>query len=97
MKTEVVLRLLRGESLDALARETRQTASRLAEWRDGFLAGGERAMKARTEERDGLELDEERKRLQAKVGESMMENELLREKIARLEKNHPFPWGRSKR
>ncbi len=36
-KQEVVLRLLRGESLDALSRETGQPAAVLSGWRDEFL------------------------------------------------------------
>ncbi len=35
-KEEVVLRLLRGESLDLLARETGQPAGRIATWREEF-------------------------------------------------------------
>ncbi len=38
-KQEVVLRLLRGESLDALSRETGQPAAMLSGWRDEFLEG----------------------------------------------------------
>ncbi len=38
-KEQVVLRLLRGESLDLLARETGQPAGRIAGWREEFLAG----------------------------------------------------------
>jgi hypothetical protein len=39
-KEEVVLRLLRGEGLDALARETGQPAGRISAWREEFLAAG---------------------------------------------------------
>jgi len=39
-KEEVVLRLLRGESLDLLARESGQPAGRIAAWREEFLAAG---------------------------------------------------------
>ena len=97
MKTEVVLRLLRGESLDELSRETGQPASKLSEWREAFLAGGEHGLKSRGDDPDTALSDEERRRLQAKVGETLMENELLREKIELLEKNAPFGWRRSKR
>ncbi len=41
-KEGVVLRLLRGESLDLLARESGQPAGRIAGWREEFLAGGRR-------------------------------------------------------
>jgi transposase len=42
-KQQVVLRLLRGEGLDALARETGQAAGTLSAWREDFLQPGLRA------------------------------------------------------
>ena len=39
-KTATVLRLLRGDSLELLARELGVTAATLSGWRDDFLAGG---------------------------------------------------------
>src|SRR5438093_9605931 len=70
-KTETILRLLRGESLDGLARELGVTAATLAQWRGGLLAGGQAALKSRvTDERDG-----EIQRLRAKVGEIPKDNE----------------------
>jgi hypothetical protein len=38
-KTDAVLRLLRGESLEELSRELKVEAHRLAAWRDDFLGG----------------------------------------------------------
>ncbi len=49
-KQEVGLRLLRGESQDALSRETGQPASVLSGWRDEFLEGGIAALKRRTDD-----------------------------------------------
>src|SRR3954451_22034617 len=46
-KQEVVLRLLRGEGLDALARETGQPAGRISAWREEFLAAGREGLKSR--------------------------------------------------
>lgn len=95
-KAEIAVRLLKGESLDALARETGQPASRLAEWRDRFLAAGELGMKSR-EDDPAVELAEkEKQRLQAKVGESMMTIELLEEQVRRLENGMGFRSRRSK-
>jgi hypothetical protein len=37
-KTDAVVRLLRGEDIDTLARELRVEAHRLAAWRDEFVA-----------------------------------------------------------
>ena len=42
-KTDAVLRLLRGESLDGLSRQLGVEAHRLAAWRDEFLAAGRSA------------------------------------------------------
>src|ERR671939_813896 len=91
-KQEVVLRVLRGEDLDALSRELGVTAGAIARWRDQFLAGGQAAVKSRPAD----ERDEEIARLRAKVGELTMANELLRERARRAEAEHPFGPRRSK-
>jgi transposase len=86
-KTETILRLLRGESLDSLARELGVTAATLAGWREAFLAGGQAALKSRLPD----ERDDEIQRLRAKVGEITMNNELLLDRCHRLEANLPLP------
>src|SRR5919205_3542845 len=91
-KTEIVLRMLRGEDLDALSRELGVTAATIAGWRDQFLAGGQAGLASRP----GDERDEEIARLRAKVGEITMANELLLERARRAEANHPFGPRRSK-
>ena len=86
-KTETILRMLRGEPLDSLARELRVTAATLAHWREQFLSGGQAALESRpTDDRD-----EEIHRLRAKVGEITMNNELLLERCHRLEATLPLP------
>jgi transposase-like protein len=91
-KTEVVLRVLRGEDLDALSRELGVTAGTIGHWRDQFLAGGQAAVKSRpTDERD-----DEVGRLRAKIGELTMANELLLERARRAEGDIPFGRRRSK-
>jgi len=95
-KTDLVLRLLRGESLDALCRETGLPASRIAEWRDAFLAAGETSLKSRRGTSEAS-LEAEKHALQRKLGEVTMEAELLRLKCDELEKKHPFVSRRSKR
>jgi hypothetical protein len=91
-KTEAVLRLLRGEALELLAREYGVTAARLSQWREAFLAAGQGGLKKRPQD----ERDEQITRLQAKVGELTMANELLEHKIDRMEEGRPFPRRRSK-
>ena len=95
-KTDIVLRLMRGESLDALSRETGQPASRLSAWRDEFIEAGKASLKSRAGAPSGL-TDEQRRDMQAKIGEITMDNELLRAKIAHLEANLPPALRRSKR
>jgi hypothetical protein len=85
-KTEAVLRLLRGEDLDTLSRELGVVAATLSGWRDAFLDGGTVAMKSRpADDRDELVA-----RLQAKVGQLTMDNELLGQKCQHLESGRPF-------
>lgn len=79
--TEAVVRLLRGEDIDTVSRELGVTAATLATWRDEFLAGGQSALKSRP----AHHRDAEMMRLRAKVGELMMDNEVLEYGIRRYE------------
>src|SRR3954464_840300 len=85
-RTEAVFRLLWGEDLDTLSRELGVVAATLSGWRDTFLDGGTAAMKSRpADDRDELVA-----RLQAKVGQLTMDNELLGQKCQHLESGRPF-------
>ena len=92
-KRDAVLRLLRGEPLEIVARELAVTAADLSAWRDAFLEAGAASLKTRA--RDGR--DEKIDRLQSKLGEVLMDNELLYSKIDRLEAGAPFAGRRSRR
>jgi len=80
-KTEAVLRLLRGEDVDTVSRELKITAATLAAWRDEFLAAGQAGLKSRPADHR----DEELLRLRAKVGELMMDREVLEYGVRRYE------------
>ena len=70
-KTELVLRLLRGEALDAVSRESQVPAHELEGWKRVFLEHGGRGLKTRA--------DPEERELtlaRAKIGELMMRLEL---------------------
>jgi hypothetical protein len=75
-KTELVLRVLRGEGLDAVSRESQVPAHELESWKRVFLEQGMRGLKSRgdPEERD-LTL------ARAKIGELMMRLELAEDLI----------------
>lgn len=92
-KTAAVLRLLRGEDLEMVSRALGVTAATLSGWRDAFLAAGEAALATRPS--TGEELAAER--LKAKLGEALIERDLLREKILLLEAGRPLPHQRRKR
>ena len=89
----VVARLLRGEPLELVARETNVSIARLSEWRERALAGAATALKER--ERD--DRDDEIARLKSKVGEITMDNELLYAKIEALEGKRPLARRRPRR
>ncbi len=70
-KTEIVLRLLRGEALDQVSREVQVPAHLLEEWQRRFLAGGQRGLRTRR--------DPEERELtlaKAKIGDLTMRLEL---------------------
>ena len=92
-KSEAVLRLLRGEELDALSRELGVTAATLSQWRERFLAAGRASLTSRPAD----ERDEEIHRLQEKVGEITMANELLLQRAHQLEAGLPLAPRRSRR
>jgi len=94
-KTEAVLRLLRGEDLELLSRQLGVIASTLSLWRQQFLASGQSALKGKAGKMDVR--DDQISRLKKKVGELTMDNELLREKVHRLEDDFPLTRRRSRR
>jgi transposase len=91
-KVSVVLELLRGADMESTSRKYRVTAATLSEWRDRFLAGGEAILKSREVDVE----DEEKRRLKSVVASVSVDNELLREKIARLENGRPLAFWKSK-
>ena len=70
-KTELVLRLVRGESLDAVSRESQVPAHELERWQRIFVEQGKRGLRTKAE-------PEERELIlaRAKIGELMMRLEL---------------------
>ncbi len=91
-KRDAVLRLLRGEDLGLVPRALGITAATLSGWRDVFLAGGEAALATKPTDGKDLELA----RLKAKLGEVVLERELVAEKIAILEAGRPLARRRSR-
>ncbi|MFT3847273.1 MAG: hypothetical protein QM739_14245 [Propionivibrio sp.] len=72
-KKEVVLRLLRGEPVDAISREVSVPIYKLEQWRDRALAGIDAGLKERENDPVERQLDEANRR----IGELVMEVEIL--------------------
>jgi transposase len=85
-KAAAVLRLLRGEDLETVSRSLGVTAATLSGWRDAFLAAGEAALTTRPG--TGEELESER--LRARLGQALIERDLLAEKVGVLEAGRPL-------
>lgn len=88
-KREVVLRLLRGESVELLSRELAVPIFKLEQWRERADAALDGALKEREADAASVELDAAMKR----IGELSMEVDLLR---ARIEKPGPLVRRRSR-
>ena len=84
--------MLRGEDLGTVSRALGVTAATLTFWRDAFLAAGEAALTTRPG--TGEELESER--LKGRLGEALIERDLLREKVAALEAGRPLARRRRK-
>lgn len=89
-KTELVLRLLRGEALDAVSRESQIPAHELESWKRVFLDSGGRGLKTRTEPEE-----RELTLARAKIGELMMRLELAEHLIEK--RGLADEWKRSRR
>ena len=86
-KEEVVLRLLRGESLDLLARETGQPAGRISAWREDFPAAGREGLKGRPPAAEDRELAE----AQRQIGEPAMDLDITRALLEEIEQRPRRP------
>lgn len=89
-KREVVLRMLRGESIEVLSRELAVERYRLERWRERALRAVDASLRERGTEPVEVELAEAHKR----IGEMSMTIELLE---ARCKTAGPLPWRRSRR
>jgi transposase len=77
-KRDAVLRLLQGESLDAVSRELGVELYRLEAWRNRAFEGMESALK----KRDADPVTEELKAAKQHIGELTLEVEVLRKEVA---------------
>ena len=83
----MVLRLLRGESLDGLARETGQAAGAIAAWREEFMAGGHEGLKSRPAPVEDRRLSD----AQRKIGELAMDLDIAKALLDEVERRPRSP------
>jgi transposase-like protein len=84
-KEEIVLRLLRGEEMEAVSRESGFGLHELKKWMDQYKRGGREALKSHPGDLVPVELEQARQ-LIAKLA---MENELLKKVKALAEGRKP--------
>lgn len=89
---EAVLRLLRGEDLDALSRELGVTGATLAGWKEAFLAFGQAGLKSRQPDPK----DDENAQLKALVGDLTLRLEIHRQAEKLRAGERPFAQGKRK-
>ena len=81
-KAEIVLALLRGESIEELSRNNIVAVHEIAQWRDSFMEGGSKGLTKRT--RSNVREAE----LERIIGRQQMEIELLKKKTKGFGRNN---------
>ena len=90
-RSALVVSILRGEtSVQEAARQHGLTVVQIEQWQERFLTAAENALRSRPKDEEGMK-DEEIKKLQRKVGELVMDIDILQEAV----KLRPFDEGTS--
>jgi transposase-like protein len=85
-RVALIMSILKGEtSVAEAARKHVLTVAEIEEWRDRFLAGAENALRSRPKDEEALK-DEQIKKLKQKIGDLVLDNDILREAL----KPHPL-------
>lgn len=80
-RSALIMSILRGEtSVQEAARQHGLTVADVEDWRERFLLGAENALRSRPRDEEALK-DEEIKRLKQKVGELVMDTDILKAAI----------------
>ncbi len=85
-RSALTLSILKGETTpQEAARKYDLTVAEIEEWKEKFLVAAENALRSRPKDEEGLR-NEQIKRLKQKVGELVMDLDILREAV----KDRPF-------
>jgi transposase-like protein len=86
-RAALILAILRGEtSVQEAARKHDLTVAEVEEWKDRYVLAAENALRSRPKDEEALK-DEQIKKLERKVGQLVMDIEILKEAT----KLRPFP------
>lgn len=87
-RVALVVGMLKGETSVAEAARTHAlTVAEIEDWRDKFLSGAENALRTRPKDDDAVK-DEQIKKLKQKIGDLVLDNDILREALK------PYPLDR---
>jgi transposase-like protein len=87
-RVTLVVSILKGETSVAEAARTHGlTVAQVEDWREKLLLGAENALRARPKDEEAVK-DEQIKKLKQKIGELVLDNDILREALK------PYPLAR---
>lgn len=87
-RVALVISIVKGETSVAEAARTHGlTVAEVEDWREKFLVGAENALRTRPKDEDAVK-DEQIKKLKQKIGDLVLDNDLLREALK------PYPLDR---
>jgi len=87
-RVALVVNILKGEtSMAEAARTHGLTVAEVENWREKFLLGAENALRSRPKDDEAIK-DEQTKKLKQKVGDLVLDNDILREALK------PYPLDR---
>lgn len=87
-RVALVVSILKGEtSVAEAARMHGLTVAEVEGWREKFLVGAENALRTRPKDEDAVK-DEQIKKLKQKIGDLVLDNDILREALT------PYPLDR---
>lgn len=85
-RVALVLAILRGETTSQeAARQHGLTVAEVEDWKEKFLSGAENALRSKPRDEEA-QRDEREKRLKAKIGDLVLELDILKEAV----KGRPF-------
>lgn len=87
-RVALVVSILKGDtSIAESARQHGLTVAEIEDWRDKFLFGAENALRSRPKDDEAVK-DEQIKKLKQKIGDLVLDNDILREALK------PYPLDR---